>query len=415
MNHDNGQIIAMASYPTFDNRWMESGISGTKYKQLFPSKNPDGTQDRPRPVDPRQPCRAGQLQPRLHHQAVHRLVGACTSASSTPNTVWKDEGTYTLDSRSTPASARTRAAWRAASSRTPRTSAPTCPARTARSPSATRSPCLSDTFFYHLGEQFWQLCRGPARPGEPAQGRTSSGSASARKTGIQLPFEWKGRVPDDAVKTGARRQEVLAKGEVPRLVVGDNVQVAIGQGLMAATPLQLADAYATLANGGFLLQPTIVKAIWAPLTPDASPAVADLAAGTIVPVVRQARRARPAGDAARGARAHRRRPAPGDPRPGRDLRLLPRHHRRAAVQGLPGRHRRQDRHGAGRGQPAVERLVGVRRRSAASPTLPYTVVAYLEKSGYGSKAAAPVTKCMFLALVGQRRRPTRCSSATRST
>ncbi|MEI7547108.1 MAG: hypothetical protein WCK21_03485, partial [Actinomycetota bacterium] len=32
---------------------------------------------------------------------------------------------------------------------------------------------------------------------------------------------------------------------------------------------------------------------------------------------------------------------------------------------------------------------------------PYTVVAYLEKSGYGSKAAAPVVKCMFLALTGQ--------------
>jgi penicillin-binding protein 2 len=34
------------------------------------------------------------------------------------------------------------------------------------------------------------------------------------------------------------------------------------------------------------------------------------------------------------------------------------------------------------------------------PELPYTVVSYLEKSGYGSKAAAPVTKCMFLALSG---------------
>ena len=29
---------------------------------------------------------------------------------------------------------------------------------------------------------------------------------------------------------------------------------------------------------------------------------------------------------------------------------------------------------------------------------PYTVTAYLEKAGYGSKAAAPVTKCIFEAL-----------------
>ena len=45
---------------------------------------------------------------------------------------------------------------------------------------------------------------------------------------------------------------MLGKNEAPRLLVGDNVQVAIGQGLMAATPLQLANAYSTIANGGFL-------------------------------------------------------------------------------------------------------------------------------------------------------------------
>ena len=33
-------------------------------------------------------------------------------------------------------------------------------------------------------------------------------------------------------------------------------------------------------------------------------------------------------------------------------------------------------------------------------TRPYAVVALLEKSGYGSKAAAPVVKCMFTAFAG---------------
>ena len=33
---------------------------------------------------------------------------------------------------------------------------------------------------------------------------------------------------------------------------------------------------------------------------------------------------------------------------------------------------------------------------------PYVVTAYLEKSGYGSQAAAPVVKCTFLALSGLR-------------
>jgi penicillin-binding protein 2 len=35
-------------------------------------------------------------------------------------------------------------------------------------------------------------------------------------------------------------------------------------------------------------------------------------------------------------------------------------------------------------------------------THPYVVTAYLEKSGYGSQAAAPAVKCTFLALSGLR-------------
>ncbi len=56
MNHQTGQIMAMASYPTFDNRWFSQDISGTKFRELFEirSDTPDcGDEGQPEcPLDP---------------------------------------------------------------------------------------------------------------------------------------------------------------------------------------------------------------------------------------------------------------------------------------------------------------------------------------------------------------------------
>jgi penicillin-binding protein 2 len=45
---------------------------------------------------------------------------------------------------------------------------------------------------------------------------------------------------------------------------GDAVNLSIGQGFLEATPLQMANAYAAIANGGTLLQPFIVEALRGP-------------------------------------------------------------------------------------------------------------------------------------------------------
>ena len=68
-------------------------------------------------------------------------------------------------------------------------------------------------------------------------------------TGIPYFPEIPGTVPDPDWK-----REVVGDG----WATGDAVNLAIGQGYLTATPLQMANAYAAIANGGTLLQPYIV-------------------------------------------------------------------------------------------------------------------------------------------------------------
>ena len=69
-------------------------------------------------------------------------------------------------------------------------------------------------------------------------------------TGIPYLPEAAGAVPDPAWK-------LETFGDY--WATGDAVNLAIGQGFLQVTPLQLATAYAAIANGGDLLQPYIVS------------------------------------------------------------------------------------------------------------------------------------------------------------
>ncbi len=74
-------------------------------------------------------------------------------------------------------------------------------------------------------------------------------------TGIPYFPEISGTVPDPQWK-----RDVIGDG----WATGDAVNLAIGQGYMTATPLQMANAYAAIANGGTLLQPYIVDRVQSP-------------------------------------------------------------------------------------------------------------------------------------------------------
>jgi penicillin-binding protein 2 len=105
----------------------------------------------------------------------------------------------------------------------------------------------SDVYFYGLGDRLARAQPPGMNVDGPIQdvaGRVGFG----RPTGIDIGPESAGRVPGP---TSRRADHERHPSAVPdgRWYPGDNVNLAIGQGDLLVTPLQLATAYATLATG----------------------------------------------------------------------------------------------------------------------------------------------------------------------
>jgi penicillin-binding protein 2 len=100
---------------------------------------------------------------------------------------------------------------------------------------------------------------------------TSFGLGSA--TGIPIPGESPGRIPTPQ----NRRDAYNANPEAfvtPDWFSGDNVITSIGQGDVLVTPLQLAEMYATIANGGTRYRPQVVSKITKVIDPAEPPGAA---------------------------------------------------------------------------------------------------------------------------------------------
>jgi penicillin-binding protein 2 len=109
----------------------------------------------------------------------------------------------------------------------------------------------SDVFFYRLG-----LAAANRGNGELIQDWAHR-LGLGRLTGIDLPAEGQGLVP-----TPEWRNKLYKEGLTDRpWSVGDNINLAIGQGDLSVTPLQLAVAYAAVANGGYVVRPHLGQRI----------------------------------------------------------------------------------------------------------------------------------------------------------
>jgi len=112
-----------------------------------------------------------------------------------------------------------------------------------------------DTYFYRIGNEFYNL---PADRGQPMQ-KWAEMFGFGKQTGVDVGPEAAGLVPT----IGWRRQHFTTA--VDKLwKPGDSIQLAIGQGDLLVTPLQMARFYALLANGGKLVTPHVLMDVESP-------------------------------------------------------------------------------------------------------------------------------------------------------
>lgn len=99
-----------------------------------------------------------------------------------------------------------------------------------------------DVFFYKLGLQL----------GVDRLAKYSRLYGFGARTGIKLPGEQKGLIPDSEWKLKTYNEKWQE---------GETLSIAIGQGYVDVTPLQLVSAYSAIGNGGFIYRPYLVRRV----------------------------------------------------------------------------------------------------------------------------------------------------------
>ena len=240
MNPENGEIYALGSYPSFDANVFARPISQDTYDRLRSEANGSPLFNRA----------IGAGYPSGSTFKPVTALAALESGILTPGQIINDTGSFDLGDR-TLKNAR---------------DAVFGPIELTRALQVS-----SDVFFYTLGAR--ANARGPVIQ------RWARDLGLGRPTGVDLPGEIGGLVPDRKWRdSGYRRYTrcvkaakvpagttaaLLACGGIERpWSLGDNVNLAIGQGDFQATPLQMAVAYSTIVNdGGKVVRPHLGSAV----------------------------------------------------------------------------------------------------------------------------------------------------------
>ena len=211
MDVNNGEILGMGSAPTFDPAIFTRPLSQSQADALFDEDL--GAPMFNRAISSNYP--AGSIYKPI------TAVAALDSGKVTPSTVVNDAGEVTIaDQTFTNAGSEAHG-----------------PVDLVRSLEVS-----SDVYYYLLGAKM---------NGTDSLQKWSSEFGIGQPTGIDLPGESSGLLP-----TPEWRNQLYKEGNTDRpWAIGDNIQLAIGQGDLQTDPLQMATAYAAIGNGGKILKP----------------------------------------------------------------------------------------------------------------------------------------------------------------
>jgi len=228
-----GSVVAMASNPTYDPNQFVDGIPTALFDAYQTPESHDPLLNR---------AIQGQYAPGSVFKLVTTLA-ALTTGQINPGTVVNDQGCIDLEVEG----------------------GVFCNAGKAQNGYVDLREALtvsSDVYFYELGRAYWQQSRRGEPNGDAIQEEARALGFGA-PTGIPLSGEADGRVPDEAFKVdfNADNPDPKSKAENSVWLPGDNIQLAVGQGDLLVTPIQLASAYQTLANGGTVFTPRLASQV----------------------------------------------------------------------------------------------------------------------------------------------------------
>ncbi|MBN1303221.1 MAG: penicillin-binding protein 2 [Anaerolineales bacterium] len=239
INPQNGEILAMVTYPTYENNRMARFIPAYYYEQLS--------------QDPRHPLLNNAISGEYPPGSVFKLStanGALNEGVVTINQVIDTPGQLVLTEKFSPSD--------------PGLERPFVDWIYDDNPDGfgqlTFKYCIaysSNVCFYKLGGGTASLAQGNRE--EIPEGLNiqplyeyARALGYAQPSGIELPGEGNGLIPSPQWKR-------INKGE--NWSTGDTYIASVGQGYVLATPLQVIMSGATMANDGKLMQPTIVHEI----------------------------------------------------------------------------------------------------------------------------------------------------------